>query len=206
MGALVLIAIISFVIYKVTRSKPFEELMENVEEDEITMRLTEINPGVVLNIFDQQKGAIPLVGEHNLEGIYRPRLTIGVDNFLLKVADQAYSSLGFEEHHERRRIGSIILPSEGMVGFIHGVQLPSDVARGGHENLTLIILVNEEHDNSLLGNQVYLYDEIDILIEYLKKKKPLVEIRDQIITIRKKAIRIVLASLTDEIVTDNETN
>ena len=197
-GSILLIAIISFVIYKVTRTKPFEQLMEEVEDSEILASLVEINPGVILNIFDQQKGAIPLIGEHNLDGIYKQRLPIGVDNFLLRAADQAYSSLGFEEMHDRRRIGSIILPNEGMIGFIHGIQLPNPAARGGFENLTLVVLVNEEHDKELLGNQTYLYEEIDDLIVSLKEKKHLNEIREHLVNIRKKSTRIVLAALKGE--------
>ncbi len=191
-------AIISFVIYRVTRPTPFEEIMNKIEDSEIFAKLVEITPGVFLNIFDQSKGAIPLVTDHNLDGIYLRRLAIGVDNFLLKIADQAYSSLGFEDHHDRRRIGSILLPNERMVGLIHGVQLPNIAARGGFENLTLIILVNEEHDKALLGNQAYLFDEIDDLISQLKDRKPLESIREKLRTIRNKATRIVLASLIAE--------
>jgi hypothetical protein len=172
--------------------------MEEVEEEEIFAKMVELNPGVFLNIFDQKKGAIPLVTDHNLDGIYKRRLAIGVDNFLLKIADQAYSSLGFEDHHDRRRIGSILLPSEGMVGFIHGIQLPSLSARGGFENLTFIVLVNEDHDNALLGNQIYLYDEIDELISHLKNKSHLSIIREQLNIIRKKTTRIILAALKEE--------
>ena len=109
-----------------------------------------------------------------------------------------YSSLGFEEHHDRRRIGSIILPKEKMVGFIHGIQLPNPAARGGVENLTAIVLVDEKFDKLLLGNQTYLYDEIDELIKMLKAKKHMVEIRAQLGVIRRKTVRIVLAAIEGE--------
>ncbi|MCG3220223.1 MAG: hypothetical protein H7641_02485, partial [Candidatus Heimdallarchaeota archaeon] len=197
-GSILLFSIISFVIYKLTRPKPFEQLMSEVEDEEIFAKLVEISPGVFINIFDQTKGAIPIVTDHNLDGIYLRRLAIGVDNFLLKIADQAYSSLGFEDHHDRRRIGSILLPNEGMVGLIHGIQLPNVAARGGFENLTLIVLVNEAHDTGLLGNQVYLFDEIDELILQLKERKPLEIIKEQLRVIRNKTTRIVLASLIEE--------
>ena len=197
-AAVVLAGIISFVVYKLTRTKPIEKIMEEIEEEEITSKLAAINPGVILNIFDQRKGAVPLVSSHNLAEKYSNRFVIGLDNFLLKIADQAYSSLGFEEQHDRRRIGSIILPREGMVGFIHGIQLPNPVARGGFENLALVVLVNEEHDNALLGNQVYLYDDIDELTQMLIGKKPIKEITNQLLAIRRKATRIVLAALMQE--------
>jgi hypothetical protein len=197
-AAIVLLAIVSFLVYRFTRTKPLEQLMKEIEDEEVFAKLVEINPGVFLNIFDQTKGAIPLVTDHNLDGIYLRRLAIGIDNFLLKIADQAYSSLGFEDHHDKRRIGSILLPKEGMVGLIHGIQLPNVASRGGFENLTLIVLVNEEHDNAFLGNQAFLFEEIDELIILLKDRKPLESIRDQLRVIRRKATRIVLASLQVE--------
>jgi hypothetical protein len=194
-GALVFVVLASFIVYKLTRSKPLGELMEEITEEEIYQKLAEINPGIILSIFDQQKGAIPVVENHSLETHYQRRMSIGIDNFLLRICDQAYSSLGFEEHHTRRRIGSIILPKERMVGLIHGIQLPNPVARGGFENLSLIILVNEESDKMLLGNQTYLYDEIDELIKLLKEKRPLVEINNQLAILRIKTVRIVLAAI-----------
>ncbi len=196
-GAVVLIAITSYLIYRFVKQKPIEQLMEEIEEDEILKRMIEINPGAVLTSFDQRRGAIPLVHEDELEsGYYKERFPIGVDNFLLKIADQAYSSLGFEEKHDRRRIGSIILPTERMVGFIHGIQLPNKMARGGFENLALIVLVNEKHDKALLGNQTYLYDEIDELAHRLKSRQTLEEIKLQLHEIRLRATRIVLAAMS----------
>jgi len=60
------------------------------------------------------------------------------------------------------------------------------------------VLVNEEHDNAFLGNQTFLFDEIDVLISQLKDRKPLENIREQLRVIRRKATRIVLASLKVE--------
>jgi len=194
-GAVILAAIISYVVYKLTRSPPIDEVIIEVTESEIMEKLATINPGVILNIFDQRRGAIPLVSDHDLDTRYNNRFAIGMDNFLLKIADQAYSSLGFEEQHDRRRIGSIILPREGMVGFIHGIQLPNADARGGFENLALVVLVNEKDDNALLGNQVYLYDDVDTLTNMLKERRSIEEINEQLLVIRKKAVRIVLAAL-----------
>ena len=194
-AAVILMAIVSFVVYKLTRTQPIDEVIVEITESEIMDKLATINPGVILNIFDQRRGAVPLVSNHDLDSRYSNRFAIGMENFLLKIADQAYSSLGFEEQHDRRRIGSIILPREGMVGFIHGIQLPNADARGGFENLALVVLVNEKDDNALLGNQVYLYDDVDTLTNMLKERRSLEEINEQLLVIRKKAVRIVLAAL-----------
>ncbi len=195
-GAAVLFSIIiGFVIYRLARARPFEELMEKVSEEDIEKNMEKISPGVVLSIFDQKKGPIPLVGNHSLEtSLYKPRMRIGYENFLLKISDQAYSSLGFEEHDERRRIGSINLPNEDMIGFIHGVQLPNLAMRGGFENLTLIVLADKEIGGLLLANQEFMLLEIDELIASLQGRAPLSVVEEHLQKIRKRSVIIMLAA------------
>jgi hypothetical protein len=194
-GSIGVAALISFIIYKVTRPKSFEELMERVTGEDIALSYSIMSPGVILTIFDQRKGPIPLVADHSLDiGRYIGRMKIGVENFLLKIADQAYSSLGFEEHDAGRRVGSIILPSEKMVAFVHGVQLENKMARGGFENLSLIVLADSEFGNLLLNYQEYLYGLVDDLSSALKTKKNLKVVEDFIVDIRKQSVIIMLAA------------
>ncbi|MHA1198406.1 MAG: hypothetical protein ACTSQF_03545, partial [Candidatus Heimdallarchaeaceae archaeon] len=131
-------------------------------------------------------------------GRYIGRMRIGIENFLLKIADQAYSSLGFEEHDTSRRVGSIILPTEKMTGFIHGVQIPNKMARGGFENLSLIVLADGEYGTLLLNYQEHIYDDIDILDKALKDKKSLKEIEEIIKAIRIKSVQVMLAAQSME--------
>ncbi|MBY8994091.1 MAG: hypothetical protein KGD59_06030, partial [Candidatus Heimdallarchaeota archaeon] len=195
-GASVLFSIVmGFVIYRVARARPFEELMEKVSEEDIEKNMEKISPGVILSIFDQKKGPIPLIGNHSLESsFYKPRMRIGYENFLLKISDQAYSSLGFEEHDDRRRIGSLNLPNEDMIGFIHGVQLPNPAMRGGFENLTLIVLADKEEGGLMLANQEFMFIEIDELITSLQGRAPLGAIEEHLKTIRRRSVIIMLAA------------
>jgi len=194
-GVILLISIVSVIIYKVTKPKPFEKLMESITEEEMNLNLSLLSPGVILSIFDQKKGPIPLIYDHSLElPIYKTRMPIAIDNFLLKISDQAYSSLGFEEHGEERRTGTIRLSREKMIGFIHGISLENKAARGGVENLTLVALTDIENIDLLLNNQEFLYPEIDDLIEALKKQKHISEIRKILAKIRKKSVLIILAA------------
>jgi hypothetical protein len=193
-GSIGLAAIVSLIIYKVTRPKPFEEILANITDKELLENFHIMSPGVILTIFDQRKGPIPLVGDNSLDTMrYIGRMTIGVENFLLKIADQAYSSLGFEEHDAGRRVGSIILPSEKMVGFVHGIQLPNKMARGGFENLSLIVLADTEYGSFLLNYQDYMYEEIDYLANLLKSKKPLKEIEEEVKSLRLLSVKIMIA-------------
>jgi hypothetical protein len=169
--------------------------MESITEEEINLNLSLLSPGVILSIFDQKKGPIPLIHDHSLElPKYKTRMPIAVDNFLLKISDQAYSSLGFEEHGDERRTGTIRLPKEKMIGFIHGISLKNRVARGGIENLTLVALTDVENTDFLLNYQEFLYREIDILIDALKNQKHISEIRKILAEIRKKSVLIMLAA------------
>ncbi|MHA1405881.1 MAG: hypothetical protein ACTSSG_00680, partial [Candidatus Heimdallarchaeaceae archaeon] len=206
-GSIFFIGLISFIIYKLTRPKPFEELMKKITDEDIANNFSIISPGVILSIFDQRKGPIPLVEDHSLSiARYRNKLAIGIENFLLKIADQAYSSLGFEEHDAGRRVGSIILPSEKMIGFIHGIQLPNPAARGGFENLSLIVLADSEYGKLLLSYQEYLFSPIDELTKNLKEKKPLSEIEENIANIRKISVQIILAAQQVEKMQNNKNN
>ncbi|MCG3220815.1 MAG: hypothetical protein H7641_05485, partial [Candidatus Heimdallarchaeota archaeon] len=194
-GSLVLALIVSIIVYKVTRRKPFLQFLEEITDEDVNNNYSLVSPGVVLSIFDQRKGPVPLVMDHSLKvEKYSLRLRMGTENFLLKISDQAYSSLGFEEHDIGRRVGSIVLPSEKMVGWVHGIQLPNKAARGGFENLSLIVLADTEFGSYLLNYQEYLYDEADLLSSALKSKKELTEVDDILIKIRKKSVRIMLAA------------
>ena len=169
--------------------------MESLAVEEIKERYESLSPGVILTIFDQRKGPIPLVGAHSLDiPQYLGRMQIGIENFLLKIADQAYSSLGFEEHDAGRRVGSIILPTEKMIGFVHGIQLPNKMARGGYENLSLIVLADSEYGNLLLNYQEFLYEEVDTAIDALNKKKPLKQVEEILRLIRHKSVKVMLAA------------
>jgi hypothetical protein len=194
-GSLAIALVVSIIIYKVTRRKPFMEFLESISDDEVENYYSIISPGVVISIFDQRKGPVPLVMDHSLKlEKYSLRLRMGTENFLLKISDQAYSSLGFEEHDVGRRVGSIVLPSEKMIGWVQGIQLPNPSARGGFENLSLIVLADSEYGNYLLNYQEYLYDEVDKLNVALKSKKELTKIDEILEAIRKKSVRIVLAA------------
>ena len=206
-GSVLIAAIISFIIYKVTRPKPFEELMKKITDEEVALNYSILSPGVVLSIFDQRKGPIPLVSEHSLNiGRYLGRMQIGIENFLLKIADQAYSSLGFEEHTDERRVGSIVLPVEKMIGFLQGIQIKNPQARGGFENLSLIVLADRDFGNLLLNYQEFLYPAIDNLDDALKGKKPLKEIEEIMKDIRKQSVIIILAAQQVEKAQENGNN
>ncbi|NHK30241.1 MAG: hypothetical protein FK730_02740 [Asgard group archaeon] len=194
-GSLFFVIATALVVSRLVRTKPFDQLMEKVTEVDISENMAKMSPGVILSIFDQTKGPIPLIQNQSFDNEkYSRRMRIGVDNFLLKISDQAYSSLGFEEHDQRRRIGSINLPNEDMIGFIHGIQLENKTVRGGFENLSLIVLADVEFGGFLLANQEFMFPEIDELIFALRSKKAISEIEEYLAEIRKKSVIIMITA------------
>jgi hypothetical protein len=194
-GSLLFVIATAIVVSRLVRAKPFDQLMDRVSDEDISENMVIMSPGVVLSIFDQTKGPIPLLQNDSFDNEkYSLRMRIGTENFLLKISDQAYSSLGFEEHDDRRRTGSINLPNEDMVGFIHGIQLPNKAMRGGFENLSLIVLADVEFGGFLLANQEFMFPEIDLLIDALRDKKPLSEVEVILAEIRKQSVIIMVAA------------
>ncbi len=194
-GSLLLMGLISYITYKIIKPKSFEKLLEKIEEQEVTMKLNELCPGVILCIFDQKRGAMPLVSEHSLSYDFSGRTELNVENLMVKISDQSFSSLGFEDHFEGRRLGSITLPPESLFGFIHGLQVENINARGGVENLTLIILTDLEYGSKLLNYSEHLYNQIDQLLLLLKMKSPLKEVREKMNLIRRDATKIILVNI-----------
>ncbi|MCG3221578.1 MAG: hypothetical protein H7641_09385, partial [Candidatus Heimdallarchaeota archaeon] len=197
-GVVLLAVIASIIVYRLTRKKPFEVYLDKIPDQDITMKLTEMCQGAILSIFDQKKGAVPLVVEHSLQYDYGNRLALEAENFVLQVGDQAFSSLGFEKTMKGRRLGSLTLPNESMLGYIHGIQLENKMARGGYENLVLTVLTDLEFGTLLMAYQEFLHHEIDELISMLVKKKPLYEVREQLDTIRRQTTKIILAAMLSQ--------
>ena len=192
-GSLAIIAIVSLIIYRATRSTPFEDLLKKVTEEDVMIKLPELCPGVILTIFDQRQGAIPILTDHSFGYEHSGRIALETDNFILKVSDQAFSALGFEETLQGRRLGSLTLPNESMLGFLQGIQIQNKAARGGFENLVLVVLTDLEYGTTLLTYQEYLHPLIDDLQTMLQVKKPLKEIENQMRVIRLQAVRLILA-------------
>jgi hypothetical protein len=196
-GGIILLALVAFVVYRATKKKPFEKYLDSVETQDLMMRLNEICPGVVLSIFEQRKGPIPLISDHSFDYDYGGIFTVGTENFLLKICDQSYSALGFEDVHQGRKISAINLPNEGLIGFVHAIQIEKETARGGFENLSIIMLTQADFGNYLLSFSEYIYGEIDELISRLKSENPLAEVKEQIYAIRQRTAQVILAAIAE---------
>ena len=155
-GSIALLILVSFIVYKSTKRKPFSKYLDKIDSQNLIMRLNEVSPGIVLSIFDQKKGPIPLLSDHSLDFDY-----------------------------------------EGLVGFIHAIQLENKSARSGYENLSVIMLTQEDYGNYLLAHSEFIYKHIDDLISKLKQELPLSEIKQQLIDIRQRTVQVILAAIEE---------
>ena len=73
------------------------------------------------------------------------------------------------------------------------------MARGGFENLSVAILTDLEFGTLLITYQEYLHPLIDNLQNMLVKKKPLKDVKEQLVLIRREATKIILAAMEMEL-------
>jgi hypothetical protein len=105
--------------------------------------------------------------------------------------------LGFEDVHQGRKTSAINLPNEGLVGFVHAIQLRNKAARGEFENLSIILITQADYGNYLLAYSEHIYDSIDLLTEGLISKKSLQDIRKYVEDIRHQTTKVILAGIED---------
>ncbi|NPD87911.1 MAG: hypothetical protein HGN29_04260 [Asgard group archaeon] len=196
-GSIFLLVLVSLLIYFSTKRKPFEKYLNKIPSQDLMMKLNEICPGVILSIFNQRTGPVPLLSDHSFSYDYAGRFALETENFLLKLCDQAYSTLGFEDIHQGRKTSALNLPNEGLVGFVHAIQLENKKARGGFENLSIIIITQADYGTLLLTYSEYIFQEIDELISSLEVKKSADEIKEQILKIRRRATHVILAAIEE---------
>ncbi|MHA2274312.1 MAG: DUF2341 domain-containing protein [Candidatus Kariarchaeaceae archaeon] len=143
----VVMLIFSFVIIKKFRSKELVGLdidlvmvqTREINEDALLdSELDEHTLGIVISLFDQQHGPVPLVADPTVLG----------DNFdqLVELSDLSFSTGRFVEDFEREVSSTFefdISPQLRVNSITFAFALNRPEARGGAENLTLNILVHE---------------------------------------------------------------
>jgi hypothetical protein len=194
----VVMLIFSFVIIKKFRSKELVGLdidlvmaqTREINEDVLLdNELDEHTLGIVISLFDQQHGPVPLVADPTVLG----------DNFdqLVELSDLSFSTGRFVEDFEREVSSTFefdISPQLRVNSITFAFALNRPEARGGAENLTLNILVHEAFYpliSQFIGNLKELAHEIHDLMHEKQESTDLLlwEVRK----LRRKVSTIVLA-------------
>jgi hypothetical protein len=113
--------------------------ISQISEEEVNESLDEHTLGMVISFFDQRHGPIPI--------IVIPEILKDNFNKLVELSDRSFSGTGFSDNYE------IEIPSSYDFVLDHGIRtsvlsfgfaLEKPEARGGQENLTLNVLVQQD--------------------------------------------------------------
>jgi hypothetical protein len=144
---------------------------EKIPREIILTQMDEYALGITVNFFDQVQGPVPVIWE--------PALLEDQEQVMLDLADKSFSTLEFLGLEETERSGTFDFSTGSYectaLGYSFAIDNPQ--ARGGKENLTVVLLLRKEWGDNLLVFQDEITDklrEIRKMIE-TQKEPPLVE-------------------------------
>ncbi|MFW9855338.1 MAG: hypothetical protein ACFFFG_09755, partial [Candidatus Thorarchaeota archaeon] len=138
---------------------------ERISHQTILTLMDEYALGVTVNFFDQIQGPVPVIWE--------PPLLEDQEQVMLDLSDKSFSTLEFVGLEEEERSGTFDFSTGSYdctaLGYSFAVDNPQ--ARGGKENLTIVLLLRKEWGDNLLTFQ-------DELVEKLREIREMVENKD----------------------------
>jgi hypothetical protein len=147
---------------------------EKIPREVILVQMDEYALGVTINFFDQVQGPVPVIWE--------PPLLEDQEQVMLDLSDKSFSILEFIGLDEYERSGTFDFSTGSYdctaLGYSFSVDNPQ--ARGGKENLTVVLLLRKEWGDNLLVFQ-------DELVEKLREIRNLIESKTDPNTITMKA-------------------
>jgi len=141
-------------------------LAESLKVTRKTMliQMDEYALGVTVNFFDQVQGPVPVIWE--------PPLLEDQEQVMLDLADKSFSTLEFVELGEEDRSGTFDFSTGSYectaLGYSFAVDNPE--ARGGKENLTIVLLLRKEWGENLLTFQDELLEKIQQIRDMILNK------------------------------------
>ncbi|MFX0206793.1 MAG: hypothetical protein ACFFDT_12475, partial [Candidatus Hodarchaeota archaeon] len=147
---------------------------EKVSREVMLTNMDEYALGVTVNFFDQIQGPVPVIWE--------PPLLEDQEQVMLDLSDKSFSTLEFVGLKEQERSGTFDFSTGSYectaLGYSFAVENPE--ARGGKENLTIVLLLRKEWGDNLLIFQ-------DELLEKLREIRKLIENQQPSSSVEKKA-------------------
>jgi hypothetical protein len=147
---------------------------EKIPREVILTQMDEYALGVTINFFDQVQGPVPVIWE--------PPLLEDQEQVMLDLSDKSFSILEFVGLDERERSGTFDFStgSYDCTALGYSFSMDNPQARGGKENLTVVLLLRKEWGDNLLVFQ-------DELVEKLREIRNLVEAKTDPSTISRSA-------------------
>lgn len=147
---------------------------EKISREVILTQMDEYALGVTVNFFDQVQGPVPVIWE--------PALLEDQEQVMLDLSDKSFSTLQFIGLEETERSGTFDFSTGSYdctaLGYSFSVVNPK--ARGGKENLTVVLLLRKEWGDNLLVFQ-------DELTEKLREIRKMIETQQHASHVEKKA-------------------
>lgn len=146
---------------------------DRVSREIVLTMMDEYALGITVNFFDQVQGPVPVIWE--------PPLLEDQQQIMLDLSDKSFSTLEFvgSEEDERSGIFDFSTGSYDCIALGYSFAIANPAARGGKENLSIVLLLRKEWGDNLLFFQ-------DILLEKIREIRKLIEAQEASSLISKK--------------------
>ncbi|MHA2317117.1 MAG: hypothetical protein ACXAC6_05155 [Candidatus Hodarchaeales archaeon] len=138
---------------------------EKISREIILTQMDEYALGVTVNFFDQVQGPVPVIWE--------PALLEDQEQVMLDLADKSFSTLEFLGLEETERSGTFDFSTGSYectaLGYSFAIDNPQ--ARGGKENLTVVLLLRKEWGDNLLVFQDEITEKLREIREMIETQK-----------------------------------
>ncbi|MFX0088112.1 MAG: hypothetical protein ACFFAU_20835, partial [Candidatus Hodarchaeota archaeon] len=170
-GAVILIIIIAIGIRVTSRTEGYDIKRIKIESQKISREdiltlMDEYALGVTINFFDQVQGPVPVIWE--------PALLEDQEQVMLDLSDKSFSILEFVGLGEDERSGTFDFSTGSYdctaLGYTFAITNPE--ARGGKENLTVVLLLRKEWGDHLLTFQDELLEKIREIRTLIENEQP----------------------------------
>ncbi len=160
---------------------------EQISREDILIQMDEFALGVTINFFDQIQGPVPVIWE--------PPLLEDQQQVMLDLSDKSFSTLEFVGTDEYERSGTFDFSTGSYectaLGYSFAIENPE--ARGGKENLTIVLLLRREWGENLLVFQDELVEKLRQIRILVENRKPASEIERTSRELREMVSRLMIA-------------
>lgn len=160
---------------------------EKISREVILTQMDEFALGVTINFFDQVQGPVPVIWE--------PPLLEDQEQIMLDLSDKSFSTLEFVGLEETERSGTFDFSTGSYectaLGYSFAIANPQ--ARGGKENLTVVLLLRKEWGDHLLVFQDELLEKIRELREMIVSEQPSSQIEKNARQLREFVSRLMIS-------------
>lgn len=160
---------------------------ERISREEILTQMDEFALGVTVNFFDQVQGPVPVIWE--------PPLLEDQEQVMLDLSDKSFSTLEFVGVEETERSGTFDFStgSYECTALGYSFAIPNPEARGGKENLTVVLLLRKEWGDNLLVFQDELLEKLREIRGLVESEQPSTQIEAKARNLREFVSKLMIA-------------